>query len=124
MPTLKAIRAANFKFLNAFPTPPVAVIVGGALGQFLNSDATALMKNIDSVAKELPSRVPRINFLIMTPGYLSLGGRDETEEGIDKRMVLNYYARWKLTKELVPLLLKAQEAGDMSHLFSWVESID
>ena len=60
--------------------------------EFVQGDLT-LMKGVRSVATEIGSKVDGINFLCMSPGMLSLKGKDDTEEGIDRKMALHYYAR-------------------------------
>ncbi|KAJ7587335.1 hypothetical protein C8J56DRAFT_77975 [Mycena floridula] len=85
--------------------------------EFISCDAT-LMKNVNSVTNEILSRIPKINFLVMSPGFLSMAGREETEEGIDKKLAVHYYARWKFTRELMPALTKASEEGEDAKVFS------
>jgi hypothetical protein len=43
---------------------------------------------------------------------LALNGRDDTSEGIDKRLALNYYARWRFIHDLLPSLERAKKAGE------------
>lgn len=45
----------------------------------------------------------------MTPGYLTLKGRNETSEGLDRKFVLHYYARMRFISSLIPLLTAAAE---------------
>jgi len=47
-----------------------------------------------------------------------LKGRDETVEGLDKKLALNYYARWKFINDLMPLLRKAKDAGEDAKVMS------
>ena len=47
-----------------------------------------------------------------------MAGRDETEEGIDKKLAVHYYARWKFLYDLLPALKKASEAGENSAVMS------
>lgn len=89
-----------------FPKPTVSA---GAQHEFVHCDAV-LMKNVHTTAIDLLARLPKINFLVLSPGVLTMKGRDETEEGIDKKLALHYYARWKFTKELMPLLRNAKGA--------------
>ena len=49
---------------------------------------------------------------------LTLKGRDETSEGLDRKLALNYYARWKFTNDLMPLLRKAKDAGEDAKMLS------
>lgn len=76
------------------------------------------MKNVESVTTELLTRMPKINFLVMSPGYMTMRGRDETEEGIDKKFTVHYYARWKFINDLLPALKKAKDAGEDSKILS------
>lgn len=85
--------------------------------EFISCDAF-LMKNVKAATDELLGRLPKINFLVVSQGYASFGGRDETEEGIDKAMALRYYSRWKFIYELMPLLRKARDAGEEAKVMS------
>jgi hypothetical protein len=49
---------------------------------------------------------------------MALAGRDETEEGIDKKLAVHYYARWKFLHDLLPALKKADEAGEQGAVMS------
>lgn len=64
----------------------------GGKYEFVQADLT-LMKSVKGVAKGIASKVDKINYLCMSPGILSFKGKDDTEEGIDRKMALNYYAR-------------------------------
>jgi NAD(P)-dependent dehydrogenase (short-subunit alcohol dehydrogenase family) len=98
-------------------TSSYAVAIAKQLNPFVQCDAT-LMKNVHVATTELLSRLPKINYLVQSPGYLTLKGRDETEEGVDRKLALNYYARWKFTYELMPLLIKAKDAGEDAKVLS------
>lgn len=79
--------------------------------EFVYCEAS-LMRNIKATADALVERFPKINFLVITAGFGSLGGRNETEEGIDKQLALRYYSRWKFIYELMPLVRNARDAGE------------
>ncbi|KAH9476303.1 Oxidoreductase [Psilocybe cubensis] len=79
--------------------------------EFVQCDAT-LMKNVQNATQEILSRHPKINYLIMSPGFATLSGRDETPEGIDKKLAVHYYARWKFTYDLLPALTKAKDSDE------------
>jgi NAD(P)-dependent dehydrogenase (short-subunit alcohol dehydrogenase family) len=106
-------RIAAEAIIATFPKPTSE----DAVHEFVPCDAS-LMKNVHATSTELLSRLPKLNFLILSPGFITFLGRDETEEGLDKKMALNYYARWKFTKELMPLLRKAKDAGEDAKVFS------
>jgi NAD(P)-dependent dehydrogenase (short-subunit alcohol dehydrogenase family) len=85
--------------------------------EFVQCDAS-LMKNVGAMTTDLLARLPKINFLVLSPGYLSLKGLDPTKEGIGKQLALNYYARWKFINDLMPLLRNAKDAGEDAKVYS------
>ena len=85
--------------------------------EFVRVDA-ALMREVRATSAALLARLPEINYLVLSPGLFNLRGRDETAEGIDKRLGLHYYARWKFVYDLLPLVQKAKEAGEDAKVMS------
>ncbi|PCH35022.1 NAD(P)-binding protein [Wolfiporia cocos MD-104 SS10] len=79
--------------------------------EFISCDAT-LMRSVEDTTSSLLSGLQKVNFLVLSPGFMNLRGRDESPEGIDKRLALNYYARWKFIQDLMPLLRKARDNGE------------
>ncbi|KAF2815392.1 uncharacterized protein BDZ99DRAFT_550165 [Mytilinidion resinicola] len=75
---------------------------------FLQTDIS-LLKNVDSVCGEVAAKEKKLNLLFMTPGYMTLQGRDETAEGLDLKFVLHYYARMRFIANLLPLLTTAAQ---------------
>jgi len=105
-------RTAAEAIIASFPKPTIAAGAGPQpVHEFVQCDAM-LMKNVGATTAELLSRLPKANFLVMSPGFLTLRGRDETEEGIDKKLALNYYARWRFLHDLMPLLSAAKDQGE------------
>jgi len=82
----------------------------GADGQyeFVQCDAT-LMKNSKEAADTILSKHQKINYLVCTQGYLSLDGFTPTTEGIDKKLALNYYSRFRFFQDLIPGLQRGKE---------------
>jgi len=105
-------RAAQTSF-DVFPKPTS----GSYTHEFVECDVS-LMKNVRETTSALVKRLPKVNFLVMSTGVFILTGRNETVEGIDDKMALNYYARWRFTHDLLPLLKKAGEAGEDARVFS------
>ncbi len=89
------------EIIASFPKPSNATVVH----EFVKCDATS-MKEIGAAAEAIRSKVPKVDYLVLSPGYLALEGRVETEEGIDRKMAVNYYGRWKFVNDLVPLFNK------------------
>ena len=85
--------------------------------EFLACDV-CLMKNVHALGKDLLGRLPKLNFLVHSAGVFGLLGREDTEEGLDKKLASRYYARWALTNDLLPLLRKAKDLGEPASVLS------
>ncbi|TBU30282.1 NAD(P)-binding protein [Dichomitus squalens] len=101
-------KAAAQSLIASFPKPTAPE----AKHEFVVCEDAALMRNVRAATSTLLARLPKINFLVLSAGFMSFKGRDETDEGIDRRLGLHYYARWKFIYDLLPLLRKAREAGE------------
>lgn len=104
-------KSAADKIIANFPSHPESKY------EFEPCDAT-LMSNVRNTTGSLLAKLPKLNYLVLSPGFLTLKGRDETTEGIDKKLALNYYARWKFVYDLVPLLEKAKANGEEARVLS------
>lgn len=89
-------RAAAEEVIASFPKP-----TGKEQHEFVECDVT-LMRNVRKTTSELVERLPKVNFLVLTQGMMTMKGRDETDEGIDRKLALHYYSRWRFTYEFVP----------------------
>jgi len=85
--------------------------------EFVQCDVT-LMKNIQEATCSILTKYTEINYLVMSPGFMVMAERDETEEGIDKKLVVHYCAKWTFLFHLLPPLNKANEAGEMGAVMS------
>ncbi len=106
-------KSAADEVIASFPKPTEPA----AKHEFVHCDVF-LMRNIQATTAALRERLPKINFLVLSPGLLKFRGRDETAEGIDKRLGLHYYARWKFVYDLLPLVRKAKDAGEDAKVMS------
>jgi len=70
------------------------------------------MSNIHEASSSILSRVPKINYLVYSAGLMTTAGYTETTEGIDRKLAVHYYGRWKFANELMPGLVKAKDAGE------------
>ncbi|KAJ7159073.1 NAD(P)-binding protein [Mycena crocata] len=100
-------RAAAASIIARFPKPTHP----GITHEFLECDSK-LVRNAQNTAAELRARFPRINFLVLSAGALSTKPWDESEEGIDRRVAVTYYSRWKFIHDLLPSLRAAKAAGE------------
>ncbi|KAF3480657.1 uncharacterized protein GIQ15_06004 [Arthroderma uncinatum] len=80
---------------------------------FIEQDVS-LMRNVDSACEAIKSKEGKLNLLFMTPGGISLSGRQETSEGIDHLFALRYYSRMRFIQNLLPLLDSATPARVIS----------
>lgn len=63
------------------------------------------MRQIKQYTDTLKSTLPgKLDYLVMTQGIMTTGGRDETPEGIDRKMALHTYGKQLLIRELLPIL--------------------
>ena len=84
---------------------------------FIQKDIS-LLKSVDETCNEIKSKEKQVNMLVMTSGYLTLSGRDETVEGLDRKFSVHYYARMRFIQQLTPLLDTASEANGLSRVLS------
>ncbi|KAH8823850.1 NAD(P)-binding protein [Flagelloscypha sp. PMI_526] len=106
-------KEAADSIISTFPKPTSPE----ARHEFVQADVS-LMTNIHTTTSALLSRLPKINFLVMTPGIMTMNGRNETSEGIDKKLAVHYYARFAFAHDLLPLVKKAEEKGEDAKVLS------
>ncbi|KAI0779380.1 NAD-P-binding protein [Fomes fomentarius] len=106
-------KSAADEIIASFPKPTAP----GARHEFVSSDVF-LMRNVQTTTTALRERLTKINFFVLSPGLFNFRGRDETAEGIDKRLGLHYYTRWKFIYDLLPLVRKAKEVGEDAKVMS------
>lgn len=76
--------------------------------RFYGCDAT-LISEIDTICDKILAQERRVNLLFLSPGFTTLSGRTESIEGLDTKMAVNYYGRFRFIERLVPLLQSAAE---------------
>ncbi|KAI9102666.1 FabG domain-containing protein [Phlyctochytrium arcticum] len=74
--------------------------------EFCPIDLT-LMKDVKRFAAEFQARHDSLFGLVISAGIMTLDGRTETMEGIDRKLATHYYGRALLIRELIPSLEKA-----------------
>lgn len=84
---------------------------------FLQKDIS-LLKNVDELCADLQRREPKIHCLFLTAGYMTLNGRKETVEGIDRKMCVNYYFRVRCALNLMPQLQAASDANELARVIT------
>lgn len=77
---------------------------------FLKHDVT-LISEADKLSETVKQNETHVNLLFLSPGFLTTSGRTETKEGIDKKLAVNYYGRWRIIQNLLPLVQKAADSA-------------
>lgn len=78
----------------------------------------SLLRSVDELCAELKEREKKINCLFLTAGYMTLRGRNETPDGVDRKMAVNYYSRIRCIIGLMDLLTVAGDAGELSRVIT------
>jgi len=78
----------------------------------------SLMSESKSLADKLQSQLPKLNFLVLSPGILTMQGRTETSEGLDNKMALHFYSRFLFARTLLGNLQTAAEKGEPARVMS------
>ncbi|PIG85607.1 hypothetical protein AARAC_003029 [Aspergillus arachidicola] len=77
---------------------------------FIKSDIS-LLREVDSACRLIQQNENKVNILFLSPGISTVKGRDETEEGLDRKLSLHYYSRMRFLQNLLPQLVKGGETN-------------
>ncbi|KAF8999686.1 hypothetical protein BDQ17DRAFT_1246371 [Cyathus striatus] len=110
-------RAAGEEIVSLLPKSTAP----GVQHEFVQCDVS-VMKNVQNATQDILSRVDKINFLALTPGIMTTNGYQETEDGVDKKLAVHYYGRWKFIQGLLPALMKAKEVGEDAKVLTVLSS--
>ena len=109
--------AAN-KIIASFPQTPAGTPPNEeSKYSFIKVDATSMAQVRDVTAK-LSNDLEKINFIVATAGYSTLKGRDESPEGIDRKIACTFYARFRFIHDLAPLVEKTAEKQETTGIMS------
>lgn len=84
---------------------------------FLKHDVSSI-KECDKLCSVIRGQEKKLNLLFVSSGILSVSKRSETDEGIEKRMAVNYYGRWRIIDQLMPLVQKAADKKEFARVVS------
>ncbi|KAG8966738.1 hypothetical protein FRC03_011379 [Tulasnella sp. 419] len=104
-------KSAADEIISAFPKTTSSTF------EFIQCDAS-LMKNVVQASSDIKSRLSNLNYLVMSQGTTAFSKREDTSEGLDSKLALHFYSRWKFVDELLPLLLKAKDEGQEARVMS------
>lgn len=77
---------------------------------FLRHDVT-LISEADALSREIQAAEKKVNLLFVSAGFLTINGRTENREGVDTKLAVNYYGRWRIIENLLPLVEAAASDG-------------
>ena len=60
------------------------------------------MRSVRAVTSDLNARLERLDYIMLSIACIDFSGRDETDEGLDRKTAISYYARWKFVYEVSP----------------------
>jgi len=93
-----------------------------SLYEFIECDVS-LMKNVAATASSVKARVETLNYLVLSTGILTMQGFTPTSEGIDRKLALHFYSRWKFVDEFLPLLQKAKDQSQEARVMTVLDSM-
>ncbi|KAL3487618.1 hypothetical protein BJX62DRAFT_240886 [Aspergillus germanicus] len=73
---------------------------------FVQCDVS-LLRRVDEACRAIQEKEDKVNVLVLSSGIFTTKGRDETSEGLDKKLTLHYYARMRFISNLLPQLIQA-----------------
>ncbi|MCJ1316187.1 hypothetical protein MMC15_001507 [Xylographa vitiligo] len=82
---------------------------------FLETEIS-LIRNVDKICSKIARQEKKMDLIVMSTGYLTFAGRQETDEGIDALAALSYYIRMRAVHNLLPLLNASPSPRVMSIL--------
>ncbi|MCJ1380417.1 hypothetical protein MMC17_003520 [Xylographa soralifera] len=82
---------------------------------FLETEIS-LIRNVDKICSEISSKEKKLDLLVVSTGYLTFAGRQDTDEGIDTLAALSYYIRLRAVHNVLPLLHASPSPRVMSIL--------
>lgn len=83
---------------------------GPAGHRFARLDASSL-REVRGFTSQLAAERESLDFLVMCQTKVSFGGREETPEGLEIKLVLHVYSRLLLANDLLPLLRRGERPG-------------
>jgi len=104
------------KIIASFPQTP------NSKYEFIECDVS-LMKNVVATSADIKQRVQTLNYLVLSQGIMTMQGFTPTSEGIDMKLSLHFYSRWKFVQELTPLLEAAKKQGQEVRVMSILDPV-
>ncbi|KAH8918463.1 NAD(P)-binding protein [Atractiella rhizophila] len=85
--------------------------------EFVKCDVADLTQ-VREVTKDLKGRLEKINFLVLSPGLLTMQGYTPTKDGLDYKLQLHYFSRFRFAYDLIDLVDEAAKRGEKASLIS------
>ncbi|TDZ17393.1 Oxidoreductase andH [Colletotrichum orbiculare MAFF 240422] len=81
----------------------------------------SLISEVDRVVETILGQEQKLDFLVMSAGFMAFEGRVDTGEGLDPSMTTRYYSRLRAVQGLLPLLDKSKSPRIVSVLAGGLE---
>jgi NAD(P)-dependent dehydrogenase (short-subunit alcohol dehydrogenase family) len=85
--------------------------------EYVKCDA-GLIKEDDRLCSIISGKENKVNLLVTSIAYMNFEGYKETSEGINKKLAVHYYGRWRVIQGLVPLLQEAAKKGEPARVIT------
>ncbi|KAH8914651.1 hypothetical protein BT69DRAFT_1289891 [Atractiella rhizophila] len=85
--------------------------------EFIKCDVGDL-EQVRKVTKELREKLEKINFIVLSPGLLSLKGFTPTKDGLDYKLQLHYFSRFRFAYDLIDLVEEAGKREEKASVIS------
>ncbi|KAH8929564.1 NAD(P)-binding protein [Atractiella rhizophila] len=85
--------------------------------EFVKCDVSDLGQ-VREVTGLLKQRLDKINFLVLSPGLLTTQGFTPTKDGLDYKLQLHYFARFRFAYDLISLVDNAAKEGEKASVIS------
>lgn len=79
--------------------------------EFVKTDA-GLIKEDDRLCGLIATNEDKVNLVMTSPGYINFEGYKETNEGVNDKLAVHYYGRWRVIERLIPLLQQSAKRGE------------
>ncbi|TFK23776.1 NAD(P)-binding protein [Coprinopsis marcescibilis] len=97
---------------------PAPEIANDSTYEFISCDILS-MKNIHVFNEDLKKKLDKVNYLVLSAGTVDIkNSRNETEDGLDYKMVTRFYSRFAILHGVLPLLRKAKDGGEDASVLS------
>lgn len=79
--------------------------------EYIKSDIGSI-KEDDRLCSLISSKESKVNLVVTSAAYINMENYSETSEGVNKKLAVHFYGRWRIIQGLIPLLQEAAKRGE------------